>query len=289
MARKISEIYNAMIVEKETFSNLSTLLPTGQANPMQSLLTDLTSTSKVAIWRLMFYVVSVGIWIHENLYDNIIAAAIPSTLPWWNKTVKAFQFGDSLTWDGNKYVYVTIDPTAQIVTQCAIIISDGTFYIKVATTVSGALTTLTGDQVSALQSYLDQVIPAGTDYTIVNESADLLQLAYTVYIDPLIINVSDGSLVSDGAIFPVQDAINNYIQYLDQFDFNGIFYVAKLTDAIQAVIGVKNVIANTVQAKYSSLAYTDVLAVASQTYSTISGYLKIDPTYPLTTAITYEL
>jgi hypothetical protein len=286
MARSISDIYNQMIAEKETFSNLGSLSPLAQVNPAQSLLSDLSSTSKVAIWRLIFYVVSVAIWIHEKLYDSQINNAIASTLPWWNKTVKAFQFGDILTWNGQAYVYQNIDTTNQIVSQCAIIVADKTFYIKVATG-TDTLAQLTNDQVTALTSYLNKVVPAGSDFNIVNLTADLLKITYTVYIDPLLINISDGSSVNSPTDFPIQDVINEYIQHLDIYDFNGIFYVEKLTQTIFSVPGVKNAIANTVQAKSGTLSYQDILSVVSQTYNATSGYLQIDPSYPLSSSITF--
>ena len=294
MARTISTIYNQMITEKETFSNLNNLSPTAQINPAQSLLQDLTSMSKVAIWRLLFYVVAVSIWIFENQIENIVNQAIPSTLPWWNKNIKAFQFGDSLVWNGQAYVYSKIDTNKQIVSQCAIIVSNGIFYIKVATGTT-TLSPLENEQIAALEAYIDKVMPAGTSYLIISDVADILQLAYTVYIDTLKIyynstNPSDplnGSLLTDSTVFPVNDSINNYIQFLDVNDFNGKFFVAKLTDSIKSTDGVINVVANTVKATYGIISYSDILATTSQSYITHAGYLKIDPSYPLTTAITY--
>ena len=299
MARTISTIYNSMIAEKETFSNLSSLLPTGETNPAQSLLTQLTSTSKVAIWRLIFFVCAVAIWIHENLWDNFLLditnianSAIPGTAQWYIKTVKAFQFGDQLIWDGDKFTYAVIDETKLVVDQCAIVLSTGVLYIKVAKLNSGILEPLSTSEETALKNYIEKIKFAGTQVSVINDTADLLQLAYTIYYDPLVIyynsddsgDALNGSLISDPSVFPVNDAIINYIQILD---FNGIFQVSSLTDAIQAATGVKNVVANTVEAKYGMIAYADILAIESQTYQSNAGYLAIDPTYPLTSAITY--
>lgn len=300
MARTISTIYNSMITEKETFSNLTNLSPTAQADPSQSLLSDLTSTSKVAIWRLIFYVVAVAIWIHENLWDiflqditDITNSAIPGTKQWYIKTVKAFQFGDDLIWDGDKFVYSIIDSTKLVVDQCAVALSAGTLYIKVAKfDTNGILEQLSTSEETALANYIEKIKFAGTSTSLVNDPADLLQLAYTVYYDPLVIyynsdNASDplnGSLISDPATFPVNEAITNYIQTLD---FDGIMKVSSLTDTIQSAEGITNVVANTVKAKPSGGVYSDILAVTAQSYQATAGYLAIDPTYPLTSAITY--
>jgi len=303
MARTIATIYNAMITEKETFSNLSNLSPTAQANPAQSLLTDLTSTSKVAIWRLIFYVIAVAIWIHESLWDiflanvqTIISNAIPGTLQWYVATIKAFQYGYALTWNGSTFVYSTIDSTAICVNQCAITLSEGTLNIRVATLAGGTiLQPLSVAQETALIEYIQNIKIAGTQFNVINQAADLLQIAYTVYYNPLIIyynssNGSDplnGSLISNPSVFPVNNAILNYIQTLDQIFFNGNFQVSDLTDAIQAAEGITNVVATTVNAKSGSGAYQNILSVTGQIYQTAAGYLAIDPAYPLSSAITY--
>jgi hypothetical protein len=59
------------------------------------------------------------------------------------------------------------------------------------------------------------------------------------------------------------------------------------TDSIQAVEGVSNVVINTCQAKYGSLAYSNILLSTEQSYQSNAGYLTIDPAYPLATSITY--
>ncbi len=68
MARTVKEIYNEMVLEKQSMSTLNGLHP-GIDNA-QTLLTDLTTQSKVTIWRLLFFVTAVGIWIHEKLFDK---------------------------------------------------------------------------------------------------------------------------------------------------------------------------------------------------------------------------
>ena len=299
MARTISAIYNSMIAEKETFANISSLSPSAQIDPSQNLLKDLTSTSKVAIWRLVFYVVSVCVWIHEQLWDTFLIDittiannAIPGTAQWYIKQIKAFQLGDMLIWDGNKFSYAAINSSKLVVGQCAVILSSSVLYIKVAKFINGLLTPLLSSELTSLKQYIEKIKFAGTQITVINDPADLLQLAYTVYYDPLVIyynsiNPADtlnGSLISDPTIYPVNSSIINYIQALS---FNGTFQVASLTDTIQASQGIKNVVANIVKAKYALLSYVDILSISSQSYLSNAGYLAIDPVYPLSTSITY--
>ena len=83
----------------------------------------------------------------------------------------------------------------------------------------------------------------------------------------------DGSLIEDGS-FPVQLAINTLIEGLD---FDSIFRVQDLTDAIQLARGVVNAVADVVEAKFGALPFSDILAVPTEIYLPNAGYLITDP------------
>ena len=130
MARSISQIYTSIITEKESFSELNGLTPVPETT--QTLLNDLKSTSKVAIWRLWLWLVAVAIWIHENIFDQHIAEVEKlilnktfGQLRWYEQTSKSFQLGYSLEWDDTDYRYKYSDTTSQaainskIITQAA--------------------------------------------------------------------------------------------------------------------------------------------------------------------------
>jgi len=302
MARTIKQIYDSMITEKQTFSSLDSLTSPVTPDTAQNMLTQLTSTSKVAIWRLMFWVCAFSIWSHEKLWDvyeaKIEARAlelIPGTLRWWTTKLEEFQYGYSLQWDGEKWAYATIstDTDIVIISQAAAIESNGEVVLKVARDDgSGSLTTLNAAQETALEYYIDAIKPAGILTRLINATADLLKLQVNVYIDPTLIyndesiptDPLNGSLLTDATIFPIQNAINDYIESLD---FNGRLYASSLIDAIQSATGVTNVVLNTLEAKYGALSYTDILATTSESYNSNAGYLSIDPSFPLTTQITY--
>ena len=121
MARTIQQIFDEMIAEKETFTSLDDLVPNPDSS--QTFLDDLTSASKVAIWRLMFWVVAFAIFVHEKLFDqhviDIEARAkeiIPATTRFYVIESKKFQLGDSLIFDGEKFVFEdTTSSTASLV------------------------------------------------------------------------------------------------------------------------------------------------------------------------------
>ncbi len=284
MARTIIEIYNEMIAEKETNANLSTLQPAIDSG--QTLLTDLTTASKVAIWRLIFFVVAVGIWSHEKIFDlhkaEIETRAnemIPGTLRWYRDQALKFQYGDALIWDDEtlKFAYPTGSTGAKLIAQASAIEPAGAnnqVRIKVAKLVSNDLVPLLPGEETAFSNYINQIKFAGTNVSVTNINADLLKLNIEIVYNPLILTPT-GELISDPGIYPVRDAINNFIKFLP---FDGVFNRNKFIDAIQSASGVVDPIINSIEAKTGALPYNPIL----NNYIAGAGYLKIDPLFPLT-------
>jgi len=292
MARTISEIYNAIITEKETFAELNALTPIPETT--QTLLSDLQSSSKVAIWRLWFWVVAVAIWSHEKIFDlhvteveELILNKTFGQLKWYEQISKSFQYGYSLLWNAVNYRYEYIDTTSnsaiisKIITQAAATEISTTvgkeIILKVAKGTVGSLSALTSSEKTSFDYYIDRIKPAGTNITTISAIADDLKLSITVTYDPLIITV-DGStperavLISDSAVYPVEEAVVDYIQ---QIDFDSYFKVLDLVDAIQSVEGVLNVTVQKCSARYGSLPYTDIMIDAQQRYNANAGYLSM--------------
>lgn len=300
MARTISQIYNSMIAEKESFSSLDSLVP--NSDDSQTFLTNLTSTSKVALWRLMFWVCAFAIWVHESLWDTFRTelietgeALVTGTTRWYVNESKNFQNGDSLIYNETiqRFVYDVIDVDKQIIEQSAGVESNGVLTLKVAKSDGGTgLEKLSVSEETSFTTYIAQLTFAGTQITIITDDPDDLKIQADVFIDGTVLyndesNPADplnGSLLSDSSTFPIEDAINNYINTLN---FNGIFFVAKLIDAIQSTLGVNNIVVTTCQAKYGSLSYSDILTATGQQYTSNAGYLAIDSGFPLADNLTY--
>ena len=68
MARTIQQIYDAIITEKQNMTALNALQPS--VDNAQTLLSDASSSSKVAAWRLLFWVVAAAIYLHEVIFDK---------------------------------------------------------------------------------------------------------------------------------------------------------------------------------------------------------------------------
>lgn len=269
MARTINEIYDEIIAEKEGQTVLNGLTPNPETST--NLLNDLSSSSKVGIWRLWAYITAVAISIHENVFEifkaeaeEIAAAAPAGTARWYQKKVLEFQYGDTLDYVNNQYVYDPVTPANQIIKRAAVQDrGDGVVVVKVAKEVSSAPAPLSNDEKTALEGYLAKIKFAGTRVAVVSLNADVIDIEYDIYYDPI---VPLASLQSS-----LQTAITSFASALE---FNGEFRVTKFTDALQAVTGV-------IDPVFKSATATPDGGLPSSfavTYQPAAGYVEFDDT-----------
>jgi hypothetical protein len=283
MARSIQTIYDEIIAEKNNNAALNGLQP--NIDDSQTLLDDLNTTSKVAIWRLWAFVIAVAINIHENVWDlfraeiETRAEEVPTGTPlWYHNEALKFQYGYSLEWSGTQYNYPTLDEVAQIVKLVAVV--DAGFQVRIKAAKldgSGNPEALSGAELSAFQGYILKIKFAGTATSITSGPADDLKVDYFIQYDPLLL-APDGSLLTDPSTFPVKDAINAYAEGLP---FNGVLSLMALTDAVQQAQGVKDVTLNDAQAKFGALSYSSI----NKQYTPDAGYLLLDE---INSVITYS-
>lgn len=247
-----------------------------QSDPV--LQAQLTSTSKVAIWRLWTYVIAVCFWTIEKLMDAFrietdakIAALKPHSLRWYAGKAKAFQYGYDLVAEADYYDNTGIDDAtitaSQIVNYAAVVEQTRGLRIKVATDSGADLAALSSPQLASFVEYMGRVKDAGVKLLITSTTADSLKLTIDIYYNPLVLNANGGR--ADGVTStPVQDAIKAYLKNLP---FNGVFLLQNLTDVLQLVDGVKVIDIKEAQAKYGALAYTSFRVQ----YIPDAGYLRI--------------
>lgn len=286
MARTTTEIYDDISLEVQNQPQLNELQP--QIDDAQTLLSDLTSSSKVADWRLWKWVMAAVISSLENLWDIFkaevdvtVEAARWGTLPWWQAKALDFQYGYSLQFVDRKFQYATLDEAAQIIKRSAAVESNRQVILKVAKEDTNSdPVKLATDELTAFQSFVSKIRPPGTNTLVVSYDPDLLKLSYTVYYDPAILD-SSGQLLSDPSQKPVETAIEDYIKNIV---WNGAFNIQKATDAIQAAIGVVDIVAGNQEIK--AAAATSYKGFYREVIST-AGYMIIDPLYPLPNQINY--
>ena len=235
----------------------------------------LNSVSVVADWNMFMDIVVFCIWLHETLWDTfqanvtaIAARAVPGTAPWWVQQVKNFQYGYIVEILPDYTIgYSTIDPTAQIVSQVAVVQLNGAVAVK-CTTSGGPLTT---DQQAGLQAYCNRIKPVGTDVVIISDNPDVLNVLGTFYydpeIDPTVVQASVDAVVST---------------FLANMPFNGIFYISQFYEALKGVTGYADIQLTTIQTKPYGGTYADV----SRLYNPLSGRLAVSAA--LSTTLTFS-
>ncbi len=272
MSRTINQIYEEIVAYKDAQTPLAGLMPA--SDTATQFLADLTSVSKVAIWRLWAYITAAAIYVHEALWaifkaevDAVVLAAHGGTARWLKDRILEYQHGDGLIFDSasGKYVYDPVDASHRIITQCAVVEgNNGVVIIKLAKGDVGSLEALTNPEKDGATSYVKKRRMAGMRFSIVTGDGDIIRIEATVYFDA----VYTQPVVSAA----VQAAV---VAYLEGLPFNGEFLVSKLTDSIQSVAGVNDVVIVTVQTKTSiGGTYEQVI----RNHVPLYGYYKVDST-----------
>lgn len=237
----------------------------------------LTSTSKRAIYNLLAYVVAVAINILEQLMDiyqaaleAIAASAAPASGAWLQAQVLNFQYSSSVPQIVQLInfapQYPVIDATLRIITRCSITTNlANSVLIKVAT--NNPPSSLSSDQLSALQSYINQVGVAGITYQVQSLDADRLYVNAEIFYQG-----QYGSGIQQAVI----TAMN---LFLSQLPFNGRLKMSDLEDSIRNVPGVTDVVLMNVSARAAADTYgtgTNLISsnqVASRFWDTVAGYI----------------
>jgi hypothetical protein len=238
-------------------------------------LTQLTSTSKVSIYRLFMYVISVMINAHEQSWElfkkkleQIADESNIGTPQWLQRMVLLYQHGSTLVVNNDTVVYNTIDESKKIITRCAVKENDvnRTVIVKVAKDSAGSLTKLTDDEVAGLRSYIRQIKMAGTKIIVTTMDADRVAVNVEIYYDAAYLPAD----VKAGVIA----AINNYFKELD---FSGTVYISRLQDSIQAVIGVKDVVVHNMVCRIDTDAIGNATTI-ERFYESFAGYVLPEST-----------
>ena len=231
MARSIQDIQQLIYAQKA----------------QEPALESLNSTSKVAIWRLWVYIISVAIWSLEKLFDlhrididKRLTELKPHTARWYRSKALAFQYGYYLAPDSDKYnnQWLTEEQieTSKIIKYSAVVESknEGRLIVKIAGEQGDTLQPITDAQRQSFEAYLQEIKDAGVRLSVVNYQPDVLHLQMKIIYDPLVLDSNGQSITK--ATKPVEETI---ISYLKRLPFNGELVLAHLIDALQQAEGVK--------------------------------------------------
>ena len=239
------------------------------ARAARAELAGLSSPSATSIYRLFEFVVAGSIWAFEMILDRfraevatIISNAPAGTPMWYAARALEFQLDDELViLPSGKPGYGDGGTGARIVTRAtAKEASTGKLFIKVAKDGPAPGTLAPLDELTELvqvRGYFDRLRFAGVRLEVRSREADRLRVTGTIYYDPLL---------------PVAmmraNVISAITRYLGALEFDGLVYVTRLTDAIQAVAGVRDVAPLTVEARVGGF-----LKSIPRAYETEAGYI----------------
>lgn len=269
MARTIQQIQDEIIAQKEATPELS----------------ELTSDSKVAVWRLITYIIAFAIWTQEKLWDvfkaeteDYVARSRVHAIRWYRDRVLEFRDGKDLNWTDGTFQYPELDTgesldDLQIVKQAAVVEAPGELLIKIATQQGSQLQPVSAQQQTRVTAYMNEIKDAGNHIRVVNLPPDELIIEGIIYCDPLLIDLSDGSLVTDSSIKPVEQAAESYINEENQSNFNGEFRRTRFVDTLQQAEGVQDPVITSIKARYGTLPFeeVDIRYLPNSGYHTITG------------------
>lgn len=206
------------------------------------------NTSKVAIWRLLFYTMAFAVMGFEKLMDSFmlavdtkIASLRPGKLSWYREKAKAFQMGFNLITDTDLFDN-TGKTDAEIAASKIIAYAAATeatidnvrvVLIKIAKLSNNNLVPLTLLELAAFTAYMNDIKFAGVRLVIYNKASDLLRATVQVYYNPLLL--TETGQRTDGGGEPVKEAA---IAYPLSLEFDGEFVNAGFIDALQNAYGV---------------------------------------------------
>lgn len=274
--RTISDIYDELVSIKEGNSELDGLTPLNETS--SNFLNDNSSGSKVAVWRLWLWIVAIANWItevviegHKEEIADLFQKRMYGTLQFYHAICFDFQLGYLLEWNGTQYAYSDTDSQAaqdsKIIKRASVVQAASQLQFKVAKEDGGVIDKLDPAEVSAFKSYLNDLVYPGTNYVVISENADDLRIDALIYFNPLVL-APDGSMLTDSNVYPVNDAINGYVQSLP---FNGRMNLQKLVDAIQQAMGVEDVVLNALESRYGGLNY----AATGHEYVPFAGHMEL--------------
>lgn len=284
MARTTQQIYDSLIQQKNSMTELNGLQP--NIDDAQTLLSDVSTNSKVADWRLWVWLVAWSQSVLEGLWDKfkteveeLASQANYGSLPWYPYIAKQYQHGDTIQFIDNQWQYATVDLAAQIIKKAAAVENTTNQEVVVKVAKSGG-TPLTTAEKTAFEAYLSDISPAGINTTVISQDPDDLKLELEIFYDPLVL-ASDGSLLSTPSVFPVEDAITSFVD--TGIEFNGAFLKTLLQDALQSVEGVTD---PRVRYVWSRVGVAPYVEIGDQKVAE-SGHFRIDPLLTFASQITY--
>lgn len=234
--------------------------------------------SPISIENLLFYIVASVCNTIEVIFDLFreeiderIAKGTVATVSWYYSIARNFQYGDDLIWDEDKqtFNYKTQNIEKQIIKYVSVRDEGNGVGILVAKDKEGYPSPLEEMELSAFKAYMSKVKFAGVYLRIMSGEPDKLKISAKVQVDPLVINIADGTNINNGDL-PVNNAINKYIKNIV---YGGTLNKTKLIDAIQSETGIIDILIEKIEVQQMG---QDYIEIDKNNYTAIGGCFKIE-------------
>jgi hypothetical protein len=260
MARSIQDIFNGIVAAKEA----------------ETALAGLTSPSQVSIWRAWAYITAVAVNALEQLQDvfkteidTLVSQSYFGTDAAMRFQLQQFQYSAT---DPQEFIienfvpkYPVVDTALQIVTKISLKSEpDRRISIKVAQGQQPSITPLDPTQLAAFIGYVQAWQPAGTAIDVISILPDRVKVGIDVYYER--------GFVAATVKAAVIVAIDGYLQ---SNNFGGQIVLSKLSDAIQAVNGVADVVFSEVIARPENVPLANLSGITTL----VSGYDVLNRRY----------
>lgn len=242
--------------------------------------------SKVSVETCIIYVIATCMAAMENMTDwfksdvqHVVDKERYGYAGWYAKKMKAFRYGQDIE---NDYSHSDVDfaegteypdtgltaseiEELQIVKYASALDSGREVIIKIAKDDgNGSPTPLSSAEAAMAEAYINRIKPAGIPITIINETADSLDVSVKVVYNPLIF----------GAQEDVENAVETAIKkYLNSIEFNGRFVAMTMIDHLQEVEGIEIAQVNRISVTHAGFSAVDITGATS--YVPNSGYLAL--------------
>ena len=205
-------------------SNGNSITPS-QAN-LFILITFIVATAISLFEQVMF--------LFQNEIEALVATSAAGTAQWLQAQCLNFQYSATspqvvqYNTTTNTIAYPVVNTSLQIIKQCAIQSNaNNVVQIKVNTASAGVLSS---PQLTAFQSYLNQIVFAGMQYNVISAAPDYLMVGAQIYYN----GQYTPTITTD-----IPAAINNYLANLP---YNGNVDLTALEQVIKGVQGVNDVV-----------------------------------------------
>ena len=284
MARSITYWYDVIIAEKNNAPSLNTLQP--NVDSAQTLLTDVTTTSKVARWRFWVWAVAACAYALDVVFDlalmefeQLARRSRYATLAWYVQKAYEFQYGDSLVDQNNEFQYPVVNTANQIIKRAAAQEAGNIVNIKIAKLVGNIPAKLTVPEKAAATAYFEKIKAAGVELNIISDDPDDLRLYVKINFDPLVLD-STGQLLDNPGVYPAEDAT---VEFIKSVGFNGKFENCEYIDKLQSARGIESAYIIDTYGRYGANPFVSF----AERYYPNAGHMRIDLAAPLQSTFTY--